>query len=1057
MSPNILVVLPDKARVEAHLHRERVAGRNVNTKNVVSQKELEGMCEPKGWLKRKSASPLAARRIIARLAPQILGWPHCAEPEFAASFHALLVKWRECDFTATTLRDRVTPMSASVRDKMLALTALWDALDAELELRGAVDATALLQVATQRLATKPLPPMLLAFDGFEFHFHHDLFPARIAFLKQLSIAVEPREVSLYFPLGRGEKLFAEDSAGVELFVTDSMRRLESAGEDALLNVYYERDGHARTQVASVALSGERELTSDEVRGLSVVTFETPTKEAEGIAARVRGLLHQGVQPTDITVCFPALDPASIARLQAAFDACDVALAFPDAFHLGDAPRFRRAVGLLEMADAHFPAPKIAELMDAGWLPSREDSAHASTSFERAGVRDDSHGMPDGRGGFASRLAAYGESLGEKAEKARVDSLTASVVDAQKFLGKIPTSGSPLHLLEAWCAALNACGALETRFTDLPEGLSWPARVALERAWALDSRACKELCELLDALEDEFKAEEETATHRQGAKAVPNMTRRELARLVRSEASRVQLKQKQSRAAVRVTEPKQLGGLHFRYLFFGGLTDDAFPRTAAELPLLTREECSELRAAGIGFQTSVWDNGIWLPAQLAEDRFLFNQALASGDEVTLSRPLHSGEGREVGASVLLDAVRTALPSNERGEVRPSQRAIAGTPSFEDVANDGEFRTAVAIHAFGQDENAREVLRSKFTSEHWFQNLEEISTAAQQRSEFFRHPDTPSARFTGHIHGVALQHLAKRLEFGSARPLSASEMGVWGTCAFKGLAKYILKMPDSRGRGDEMSPVDFGTLLHVVLSNLGSGLLALQKMSSLKQRACISEAVNQAAATFPHGGPPMLRELEKERAVALLARLAKSGALMPFEDAAPTHFEQTFNPQHAKPPFNTVTIDDEGDVVFLSGKIDRIDVADGVYAIDYKAGAAPQKATVQTRLLANDFQLPIYLAALRAAYPDARAHDAAWIYLRDSKAVRLSDVQARRDAASPGGEPDQGPLLAAAIFSRLRNLRAGDCGPRSSDCDFCDYARICRLEKSTLTSNGERDGD
>ena len=151
---------------------------------------------------------------------------------------------------------------------------------------------------------------------------------------------------------------------------------------------------------------------------------------------------------------------------------------------------------------------------------------------------------------------------------------------------------------------------------------------------------------------------------------------------------------------------------------------------------------------------------------------------------------------------------------------------------------------------------------------------------------------------------------------------------------------------------------------------------------------------------------------------------------------------------------------GPDVFVSGKIDRLDSGLGeVGVIDYKSGLIPTGKQLIETLLETEFQLPLYLYAVRSvAHP--MGMNAALLSLKTGKLTNLGDAlgqygdirldelvsadpQARAQLEESGRKN-----LPNAVHALLGRLRAGEFPIRPKDCDFCSFRPVCRITERRL---------
>jgi ATP-dependent helicase/DNAse subunit B len=333
---------------------------------------------------------------------------------------------------------------------------------------------------------------------------------------------------------------------------------------------------------------------------------------------------------------------------------------------------------------------------------------------------------------------------------------------------------------------------------------------------------------------------------------------------------------------------------------------------------------------------------------------------------------------------------------------------------------------------------------------------------ERLRFFASPELPPGPFSGALSGLALERVRAALAFGPDHPLSASTLGSFGNCRFKGLLAHVLHLGALEEVGEDLDARTRGTFWHAVLRELfqamgKAGLLG--KGSAEVPAEVVEGAIRVAVEELEHTSPvghPDLWSLSQERARDMVRRVLDSdGHGLPF-GATRVLSELPFGTKEAPPPFRSVRLpgrEDEGEV-YLRGAIDRFDVAeDAGGVIDFKAKKLEPGKLAQD-LLVSDFQLPFYLHAVRSGGHGA-VRRAGWMSLREAKVIELDKVLAEEGTATVEElletGPEQREALASAgtlnlanrVHGLLKTARSGDFGPRAHDCDFCEFRSVCRI--------------
>jgi RecB family exonuclease len=153
-----------------------------------------------------------------------------------------------------------------------------------------------------------------------------------------------------------------------------------------------------------------------------------------------------------------------------------------------------------------------------------------------------------------------------------------------------------------------------------------------------------------------------------------------------------------------------------------------------------------------------------------------------------------------------------------------------------------------------------------------------------------------------------------------------------------------------------------------------------------------------------------------------------------------------------------------------RIDRIDRADGpdradadadgdlaatLFVVDYKSGEAPKASQLGAEA---GLQVPLYVLALAAKYPEAQVVGGAYVSLADGRAVGMARGAGFGPVLGSWGEScktlsldEAAVFFGAAVTTASRaaaGMRAGEIPPAStaSGCPFyCSFGPICRSQR------------
>lgn len=1063
-----LRVFPDSDRVEQALVEASARSSFIDAGGYCSFSQLVDRCEPARLLGRAKAPRLLVRFLTGREAPAIAGEAFGAiagTPELAASLAELFSHLRAQAATAEDLRRAALQCTGGLRTRALALARLHEVVDAGLDALGLVHEGALLDAAAQRLA-QGLPRRLAPAQGLELRAVHDLFPARLRFLEALARACTQA--------GRGFALRWPGSGGAhtDVFLGHALRFVEARWGDSDAEVVPELP---ETPLAWVGA----QLFSDEPRPaeaptLAAFSAATPREEIRELARRVKRLVSAGTPPERIAVCFRDL-AADTEQLLEALEELAVPARARLGVPLGASPVGRLALSLLDLVEDDFPVDGVVAVLQSRYacLVAR-DEVESLRWLALAGLRNDSLGARDGTGAYTLRLQALARRLQATEQEQHAEQVRAlqGRVEHLLSLGRsIPARGRGLDLLEKWWKAVEQLGIGDALLRLEPRDDGLLGR-EVDRALARDQAAADALRELVESVRAAFE---------QSGLGQRAMERREFTRWLRGAAAELNLAARGPRTgAVWLLDVRELAGRTFDAVFVGGLVDGRFPGRPAPMPVLSEDERKELNAkAGQPlFRIGVADGDVSLPLRLAEDRLLLHFALSAGVRgVTLSRARCDAAGRELLPSPFLDELARCVKG-----FRVQDVARSPVPPLDEVVSEGQLRTRTALELLcppqtrqvARDARAK-ALGEALAQEPWLPPVRALAAMEAERLRFFTARDdqpAPPGRFSGALPESEVRTLlASQLAWDAERPTSAVDLNAWGNCAFQGLLRQAVGLRDDGAPGEEADARVRGTLWHEVLK---LAVPALQQQRALGQPEAPVEAVERALADAARQaahavgarqptGHPVLWRLAEQRAVKVLRRFVTSEAALPFAELAPSDFEVPFGTSRAPAHLRTVklpaALPGERDV-HLQGRFDRVDLSPrSVGVVDYKSSRAGNPKERGEALLVSDFQLPVYLLALRAGWPE-RLPQAAWVGLRRPGKVEVGELLRQREVTV-----DQ--LLATSVEERARvgehnlanavhglraRLERGDFGARPQECRYCSFKPVCRISARRLHANG-----
>jgi ATP-dependent helicase/DNAse subunit B len=960
------------------------------------------------------------------------------------------------------------------RRRAEALARLYEAYERLLHARHALDGDDRLREARRTVESRgALPGLLGTVDVLRIEGIHDLPPAAV----DLIVALGRRGSEK-----RGPRVIVRlpftHSGGVNVFVEPTFRQLEGLGQSlgALeIEPFDPAEGTGVGQQVAARLFDVKRPPVPQPAGLHVIAAPTPEAEARELARRIRDRLEEGAAPDEIGVVIRTPHPAVdllVERLQH-YDV-PVRPLLPAA--LSAAPPVLRVLALLDLVEDGFPRESFAALLRSRYFtfPGADDLRMVARLMREAGMRDDFHD-----GGYANRLGAYIQRLVElekNAEdmtrsakrRARDENQVKAVLGSMGLIRKHLRDEGTLHEhCRELLRLLTALGyeAFSEKRLDVPLA----DNKALE-AIARDQEAIAALLDLLVVLPN---------AHEAAGRTDELMSRSRFRALLHDAAAAVPLELRGPQGgAVRLMDAHSLAGRTFRHLFIISLNDGSFPARPPPHPLFPEEDraqANRLLARGAFRAPAPGSDPSPLPPRQAEEPLLFYLALCAGTErVDLSFSRVDSTGREALRSLFIDEVETKLTAAlEPAPLAPIPRLAACRSRDELLARASLEALAEPAHRIGApdlDVHAGALAGAAQQSLSWrWESVLGRVNMERERLRALSDADAPAGPFSGLATSKDLApQLLKLFEFDPEHALTAKQIDEYAVCAFKGFAFRALKLrpvteatedTDSRTRGD---------MLHRVLDAFYK-LMHKEKRLPLKggddERAtlmAIAEIEINRVEREMHVGHPELWKLRKEEALEKLQRALQTeqndavfAGLVPdqFEASTSTKPGSTFTPL-------AIPSGDGKNVIYLGGKLDRVDVGQGRAAVvDYKSASARYlRVKMHERLMESDFQLLTYLMLIQGVQR-LKVVDAAFVSLRDHEVVRLSEELTQREwplqsllALAPHEREearDRGVLpYADKVWSLVDQMRAGQFPVRPVDCNHCDFAGVCRIHAPSV---------
>jgi len=708
------------------------------------------------------------------------------------------------------------------------------------------------------------------------------------------------------------------------------------------------------------------------------------------------------------------------------------------------------VGLLwaGLAGRGAPAEDVAWLLKQRLLPAlRLDGRPDPLSLlRRAGVRDRTLGAEGAASGYQVRLEAFAtrsRAAGGDRDADAAERLLRAASALLHLADRIPRRGRLAALLEAWRAGLEVGGfwtaiehePLESDPLARRATAREAAAVEVWRAFVRDTRAGWK------------------AARTQG----PELEGPAFARWLADAAARLRVESAPGMAGgVDVLPLEALDGRPLDFLGVAGLDAASFPRRA-EPSLLGDEERQAIHGVlgRVAVPSLVGSGEARGAVDEAVDRWRLGRAFASAGRLAVARRRGAG-GAPADVVQRLLAVTGTAERDTSAETVPLLAEAPG-PAWARVRLALEASVAPDLRSDPSDPVAHAALEA-VAGAPWLEEARVLAGVEAERllaSAGLIAPGAHSGRLGPATDVVAA--VEARLGGSPDGPLSSTSLTALANCPFQGLSRKVLGLDPPEDGAEELDARGRGQFLHEALEQLVKRLLALGLAGAdpaTLPEDLVPAAVEAAARDHARRAPtghPRLWALAQARARRTLERLLRSGKLYPFPGLRPAAAEERFGPDLELP----AALPGERPVYFR-GSLDRIDRGEGgTGVLDYKSSKRRDRARAE--VLVTDFQLPLYLLALRAR-GERPPFQAGWLSLRTLEFLPLDpdrtgplDTFLATDAATRASTT--GPNLATAVHALLAEPRQGLFPVRPRECGFCPLGSVCRISERRAPQGAE----
>jgi len=965
---------------------------------------------------RRALLPPLAERLLALEAGREAGGPFAGlDPSggVARALAGAIAELRRGEVTAEAAEGAARSLDGRPGERLAALADALRAYERRLAGLGALDAAAGARAAAEAVRRGAVPQEarhldLLVVEGF-----HAPSPAVFDLLAALMGRARRTLVRMpYFPEradacaaaeGMLRRLEALHEASARAEIEVAFARIDAGGERAPLLA------HLLGAVAGGPAAGAAP------RGGRILSRPAATEEGEAeAAARVAaGLVEDGFAPAELIFLAPG--PGRIAPLLAR--AC-AAVGVPFAGGRG-----------LPLAEAP-PVAAIRAALGAAGRPGRAEAEALARSTYLGLARP-----PDRFGLWLDRAGALdGRGDPEEALRARAARLTAPAAAAER------------------ARTLRAAGALrDVKAALRPLAAPGTGREHAARLSAFEARA---------------------GVRRRAARSEPEVARRDLAALARLEevadglagalallgraedrlalsdwlplldlalaAASCPAPPEPAAGAAELWPLDEAPGLAARAAILVGCGRGAWPAPSRPDPLLREPE----RTALNGFLRRAA-----LPtaaARRAGSLYLGFSAMAAAREVLAFTWPGGGPARAGDALAPLAAEALAAAGVAEGEPR-------GDPALGAARSTAEaLRAAARLARAGRSGEAEAALEAAGGG----LAVRASSAATRGAIESERLEAVRARRATPHA-GLVPRRLSTELARSLPEEWSPTQLEKDANCPYQLFLAEVAGLPDREGAGLDLDPRDEGALLHAVLERFLAARRARGAWPPEGGAADRAEAREVAGALFDRFeaegrlGDPAVWPSRRDALLARLDRAVLAEARL-HDGLRPELLEHRFGGSSGRPP---LVFQDEGEVVRLKGRIDRVDAgAERLLVIDYKnarAGRDRAAPLSQEALGVTSFQVPAYLMAAARDLPGRERLAATFALLRSAERARpfearagdgfLAVDEARRAEVRAAG----GRTFADAVVAAVRRIRAGEFPIASRECAGCGYGAVCRF--------------
>lgn len=512
-----------------------------------------------------------------------------------------------------------------------------------------------------------------------------------------------------------------------------------------------------------------------------------------------------------------------------------------------------------------------------------------------------------------------------------------------------------------------------------------------------------------------------------------------------------------RDGLNILSAMEARGMRFKVVFIPGLSEDKFPASGKQDPLILdfeREKINEVYEGYLPIKSN-------LPE---EDLLLLSMAIDSAtDALYFTYPRYTGiTENETFPSYYIASMIQSLQGRKPSYSELTTGENVSDRFFEFIPCGVEYR--------GEFIDIEEADRKYITIASRENNIKKISSMISDKlfpffrkglnQAFYLYQDKCFNIYSGLILNPALKR--DIWDSISKAGLSPTLLQDYTLCPFSFLVKRVLRVKTLREPEERytLDPPTIGSIIHNILKIIYEEAINDKEFRSLKDlsgfddliQRTTTDRLNVIIKTIPKDYRPFIEE--ETDALHTLIKEAISHDIVEDSDWRPIHLEKSFGLGEGEDVISTepVAIEmAEGLSVNISGKIDRIDEdirGEVLRLIDYKVTTQPRKYDINSLTLSNGLQVFFYTLFASKFFSDYQRHKFEFRTIdRKSKTVKpfcisFRDIEKSREE------------IQNDLKNIINMMKDGVFIPVNDDdkekCRYCEYSEVCPFRDNIVNT-------